>query len=421
MGEALNLLHRINLLSLPDEILLAILHVLELPELLAVRELCHKCLDLSHDRALWLNLLSRAHNDHIPLSFDPNLNLPSGLPTPEVETIVRSACRVAHQWPLPRSRTPVRPFGASGRSLMGLQIFLDKWLLAVYSEGYAYVWHIDSPTTAKEWVTVNMEYDNWSSYDACLENIMGQNSLVLAVTRALACAHCVTVSISSIVLTRWGHGQIPEILTTRSDDEVETWNGIFAIRFLGLNHLLVCKMRSVELHEIPNTLRSPPSPRSDHPIAPSVHRFPSTTFREFVFSEPCTADRNKIQMLAYDVLQGLFLYSIHLIADADLPELTVTLVAHPSPTPTGSRPSQNALGAVNPSSRGFVSALTLGPQGKRAIWVERNKGSVCREVIVWPGKVGDMSEMDGKAVFVSGPCGLRQDITHCAFGEISGI
>ncbi|KAF8880186.1 hypothetical protein BD779DRAFT_1549880 [Infundibulicybe gibba] len=459
-----------DLLSLPDEILLTILHVLELPELLIVRELCHKCLDLSREKALWLNLLSRAHQDHIPLPFGPHLNLPSGLLTSEVETIVRSASHVAHWWPLPRSRTPARLFGASRGSLMGLQIFLDKWLLAVYSEGYACVWHIDSPTTAKEWVTVTMEYINWSSYDACLGGIMDQNSIVLAVTqtlrpvtriyridlckpqissvnqtdnstphpqsvRAIDPTHefiAYTIPFFSIVLAQWGHDQLWEMLTTHSGDDAELWNGILAIRFIGSNHLLVCKMRSVELHEIPSSLRSPPSPRSDHHTTPLVHPFPSMTFRDLVFSDPCAMDRNRIEMLAYEVLQGLFLYSIRVTVDADLPELTVTLIATypmsmsplsetPSPTPTGSHPSQNIFGTGNLSSRGFVSALTLGPQGKRAVWVERKRGSVFREVIVWPGKVGDIEvEMDGKAIFVNGSYDLRQDITHCAFGEVSG-
>jgi hypothetical protein len=81
------------------------------------------------------------------------------------------------------------------------------------------------------------------------------------------------------------------------------------------------------------------------------------------------------------------------------------------------------LGAQAASSRGFVSAFSLGPQGKRAVWVERRRGSLIREVVVWAKEEGAWQDfghveaewegdigLDGKIVFSQGSYDLRGDL-----------
>ena len=82
------------------------------------------------------------------------------------------------------------------------------------------------------------------------------------------------------------------------------------------------------------------------------------------------------------------------------------------------------IGGQVASSRGFVSAFHLGPQGKRAVWVERRRGSLEREVFVW-AKGEDAHEvvdeklsrkgyigLEGKVVFMQGSYDLRSDLFH---------
>lgn len=81
------------------------------------------------------------------------------------------------------------------------------------------------------------------------------------------------------------------------------------------------------------------------------------------------------------------------------------------------------------TSRGFVSAFSLGPQGKRAVWVERRRGSLMREIVVWTKEEGAREDfvgggrnvgLEGRVVFSQGSYDLRVDLIHCALGEVSG-
>lgn len=167
------------------------------------------------------------------------------------------------------------------------------------------------------------------------------------------------------------------------------------------------------------------------------HTFKLSTFKDTSFSEcKVTLDASgettyEIAMLAYDIVHGLFQYRIELHIPAsnhDIARLTVThtglyllglqleravsiaststLITSPlthranihsppppltpeTPTPMQSHSQflQNlghlALGTSSATSRGFLSAFAMGAQGRRAVWVERKRGGVAREVQVW--------------------------------------
>lgn len=76
------------------------------------------------------------------------------------------------------------------------------------------------------------------------------------------------------------------------------------------------------------------------------------------------------------------------------------------------------------TSRGFVSAFSLGPQGKRAVWVERRRGSLMREIVVWTKEEGAREDfvgggrnvgLEGRVVFSQGSYDLRGDHSYFLF------
>ena len=62
-------------------------------------------------------------------------------PTSVIESTVISAQRTADAWPKPRSGVPTKiNREAVGATLMGLDIFLDRWLVVLYFEGAIYLY-----------------------------------------------------------------------------------------------------------------------------------------------------------------------------------------------------------------------------------------------------------------------------------------
>ncbi|KAL1668897.1 hypothetical protein GGF50DRAFT_123665 [Schizophyllum commune] len=411
-------------------------------------------------------------------------------------------------------------------------------------------------------------------------------------------------------------------ISTEREDLEELWNGIVAIRFVR-EHVLIVRARSVQVYANPllsgNPETSTTDPRASHhsprsqtdrpsrisrtsQVAPEPppcvqHAFAGNSFRQVSVSALTqrlgAPDTYDVQILANEVLQGLFLFDVTLvfperasghkqentplltIHDIPLPLLDVRLrgvyamsmstqqdlklprksgsalqkhltrqaMMHGGPPPlmrggrgrgsshpatSGSsrpllrggpaRPMMPPLAASSsihassagphhphqtPSSfaqpqqtpttlhqaaraesqyqivsaRGFVSAFALGPRARRAVWVERRRGSTLREIFAWDwresmvevtpadedatGSSGRAEEMDiddasqtgdaasegacsgyitsdaqhaphelaveapremtGAAVFTLESYDLRDDITHCTFSETEGI
>ncbi len=172
------------------------------------------------------------------------------------------------------------------------------------------------------------------------------------------------------------------------------------------------------------------TPQREFTVIPvAKHFFQNTTFRDIRISVPTTTYGDQVEMtfhiFAYDVLQGIFNYVIHFQTNTEQqqPLFTVKLLniyplgSHvvsqfarlfpdpdlytPSPTPTNE--TRSAFRQVNLSSRGFLSAYTIGPRAKRAVWIERVRGNTTREVQVW----SDVDQLkDGEVV--DGPPGEIQ-------------
>ncbi|KAF6743005.1 hypothetical protein DFP72DRAFT_935827 [Ephemerocybe angulata] len=289
--------------------------------------------------------------------------------------------------------------------------------------------------------------------------------------------HAIDPALDLLALSASSKVQLMNISDRRGDVVVpaypethdDLWNGINAARFMG-PYILVARTRTIELHHVFSAL-CPHGPRT-----PSLmHSFPMTTFKDVSFSD-CKAGPNSLEMtmLVYDIIQGLYQYRIevHNPAEDEVhPRLSVTQTGlYPlglplqasinlaprsesdssssptsppeTPTPTFSHTHflQNighlAHGTSAVQSRGFLSTFAMGPQGHRAMWVERRRGGVAREIQVWSRRRegaappsaawvyhfgADCEEMEKKVVYTINSFDLREDIICCAFSESRGI
>jgi hypothetical protein len=184
-------------------------------------------------------------------------------------------------------------------------------------------------------------------------------------------------------------------------------------------YILIFKTRSVELQHYAPILDP------NHFVLPTLKQYVSYNFRDVTFSR-CKESRSStddqlfsMTVFANDVIQGL--YQIHikltiphlnlsdvisepLAAPPVLPSLDLAITdiypltmlnVHPTlrhgpltPTPSFSLPQIPGASHVNGTgsmdiARGFLSAYAVGPQGTRAIWIERKRASTIREIQVW--------------------------------------
>lgn len=100
---------------------------------------------MTRNKIVWLNLLERIRGrGDTPLPsvvYDPVVPVVD-LASSTLESIVVSATRAFECWLLPREIGKPILHPASARSIKGLKIFLDTWLLIVYEDGFAYLWDI---------------------------------------------------------------------------------------------------------------------------------------------------------------------------------------------------------------------------------------------------------------------------------------
>ena len=176
-------------------------------------------------------------------------------------------------------------------------------------------------------------------------------------------------------------------------------------------YILIFKARSIELHNFMSVLY----PNHSQPSTwPSLKHFFSKNFRAISFSD-CSHTRNLISetdtytttLFAYDVIQGLFQYVVQLTLSSEPstlpPSLQVTLIrVYPLISSGRIADMETTMASTNPT-RGFISAHDIGPQGKRAVWIERGRSSTAREVQVWskePSLTGHLDSPSGTRVTV---------------------
>jgi len=101
----------------------------------------------TYERGLWRRILNEQADSlplplHIllPLHGDALLNNYSTL---VIESTVKNMRRIADAWPR-RRQGPLRrlPRERSGKTLLGLELFVDRWLLVIYGEGAVYLYDL---------------------------------------------------------------------------------------------------------------------------------------------------------------------------------------------------------------------------------------------------------------------------------------
>ncbi|KAH9893549.1 hypothetical protein C8Q73DRAFT_647401, partial [Cubamyces lactineus] len=213
------------------------------------------------------------------------------------------------------------------------------------------------------------------------------------------------------------------------------------------------------------------------PTLHSAIRYPDTSWSHL---EPTKVSTS---FLAFDVLRGLFHFSVSVTLppayaepqtsrEAPIPidvhisllsshNMAVPISSYPPHTDGTSTPSV-AVGTLSRSgfshgTRGFVSSCALGPTGRRGVWVERRRGAVRRVVycfdatVLTPNQTEDTLGVDdtatviesteeplsvvestsglverarainGHEVYEVNSYDLRDDITHIAFAEATGL
>lgn len=140
---------------------------------------------MTRDKSLWIHLLRVQEKIfHLPLDqwsgSTPSL---VDLPAADIEFRVRSANSIANAWPLPRKSNAVKLLPKSSESsILGLQVFLDRWLLSVYSEGLLYLWDLKYKKTGIRCASLDLGSKRWTSFTAALEP--GRTAIMIAVTSA---------------------------------------------------------------------------------------------------------------------------------------------------------------------------------------------------------------------------------------------
>ncbi|KDR67709.1 hypothetical protein GALMADRAFT_257992 [Galerina marginata CBS 339.88] len=535
--------------NVPPEILIMILTNLDSSDILRVRQTCRTLCKTSYDRVIWMSLLQE-QLAYLPMPpelariYHREDRLLQSYSTCTIESTVVKAQRTAAAWVMPRAVEPYKLKKEVGSNLMGLRMFLDRWLLALYSEGVVHLYDTQPQGKSRRDIegeiapvlraSLIQEMPNlWTSFAARMDP--SGETLVLALSCSLS-PHVVEIfeinfaslpqghmfltdafrlvrtinlpayylvqaidmverllfiSTQSVVeIINWSDEDYDladlqdhqrKVMRVRPEDLEGLWNGTVAVRPLGSSgYLLVFKTRCLEVHK---------SPSSNKPSPPPLKHGFFMTFREVSVSE-CSVSRStnsemetyEVTLFAYDVIQGLFHYTVRLSLplsrasevppslDVQLtgiyplalgivepasssasdsgPASSITYSANFSPTPTfththanhhgtSSTPRQTHGRGSDYASRGFLSAHSLGLQGKRAVWVERKRSSTVREVQVWcpePPSVspvyvsgrldgGDnqrVLEMKRRVVCSFSSYDLRDDITHCTLGEVNG-
>jgi hypothetical protein len=151
------------------------------------------------------------------------------------------------------------------------------------------------------------------------------------------------------------------------------FNGVIALHLLG-SHVLSIHAHTIELHLCDDAFRPQPiRPLKYHLPFPLHHR--SVSVSDVVPVPTQIQDRRwKFNLLAYDGHSlAYYTVAIELPGATDAtPAMDVTLIGEVRPPPTRLQPLTR--------SPWFVSAHALGPQGIRAMWVDRDNLTMTRHV-----------------------------------------
>ncbi|EKM82030.1 hypothetical protein AGABI1DRAFT_126380 [Agaricus bisporus var. burnettii JB137-S8] len=470
-------------IELPPEILLGIVALLELTDIARIRQSCRRLRDVAQDRTVWS---SRLAQQRLLYPVPPWFTFSGTSPVVDIENAVVSTHRVAQAWPR-RRREPFKVKPTMGTMLIALEMFLDRWLLLVYGDGSLHLWDtafesLDSDSRYKVcaelidktadisqpvWVTCSAQVSDdgqklivllngpsrhafCSVYEVALRPNASFQLIARGRVSTSAISRTTSIVDNIIILSRGSKIILVDISENpRRDPRRESlWNGAIEIRVFD-RYLFAFKARCIEVHNMDDLLASTETKITLTPISESIFR--SVTFRDAKYSTPTITFDNgqleiKFEAFANDVLAGLFHYEIHFQRRETHPPIFDVTLLHiypladhvvnkhwlpltpelitPSPTPTNEY--ANAFRPTNLSAKGFLTTFTIGSNAKRAVWVERVRGSTVREIHVWENSsvFGDRDlngEIESYPVYTIASLDLREDVTRCALSESTGL
>ncbi|KAJ8691333.1 hypothetical protein PTI98_010916 [Pleurotus ostreatus] len=463
---------------------------------------------LTRDRTIWLHLFQSIKKSQQPL---PQLisTYEDDLSVEDLELIVHSTQSTANLWARPRLPRPLIYNHLEASTVVSLDFFLDRWLLSIHLEGLVYLWDSSARGSPSPILNFSLNSRGWdistSQYDvkshSIISVISAQDGLHFRIYRiplpksveeqpgpaellrsfegrrqfllkTIDADRSLTVFVRSnrVKVVYWGDfdGSSPlsqaeaprmaRLSIAYNDTTEDLLDGLVTVRIFG-PYLLAFRVRSLGVYALP--LRQGDA---DHLLY--KHMFSLNAFKNIcistveIVSETAEPFDLRIQFtfLAYDVLQGLFMYEVCIRATSDYsitPMVDLTLIgvyplahiinamtpptmAHLAPYPTSSpntspsrgaptpTPTQTSFGySVSQAARGFISSYALGTQGRRAIWIERSRGSTTRDFIVWSKAIDPLEqprtiEIMRRVIHTIGSYDLRDDVTCCALAEASG-
>ncbi|KAI0917874.1 hypothetical protein AcV5_002701 [Taiwanofungus camphoratus] len=350
-----------TLITIPGEIFLQIASLLDVADVISLRKTCTIIYHLTHDRSLWSSLL-QCQQYQLPLPASAVRDIPAfiaSLSSEELEHLVISNDLTDRTWLLPRhppislnlspccsvqSQYKVEDGGT--KTILLIEVFLDRWLLSVSHERLVEVWDLHPGASwTNKWRDGNIPptlhisrrlpgTSMFLSCTACLNE--DDNTLILAVTSNFECTfiriqppksdnseHPLEAQLEIVVvvptpapmlvvravyppaklaffsysdsyflinwetLTNW-------IVDVPDREEEELWNGVIGARFLTAHHIICVRAHTVELCTLlPKVTSGPPlsdsksSATSTHIEAQVLtHPLSSTTFRGASCSAP---------------------------------------------------------------------------------------------------------------------------------------
>ncbi|KAG2138751.1 hypothetical protein BD769DRAFT_1432756 [Suillus cothurnatus] len=460
--------------NLPVELQLQIVTFLDMEMILSLRKTCTSFSRLTHDRSLWLSLISRmSYILPRPLSESEIATLS----TLQLERLIKTAMHVEQMWLLPRKdsflvqeRCNSDDIENSIPRVRYLAFVSDHYLLSLGSEGKINLWKINdvfAPFTAEVFVTfasstwypcayhlnaagsilaialthvelvaarvltISLDIDGSSESGPPLLVIQGEFSIfppqvIRAIDADLELALLSNTALSFEVVN-W-RTKAHTTIALRANDLGDLWNGITAMRICG-PYILVFRMHTVEA--FPHTM----------------------TYRRVSLTKTtCIKDDESeiygLSALANDLFHGIFHFYVKLTVGA-LPSLSVL--------PLGVRPMAVASPQFNTApllpplappvpfgivqdTRTFVSAWALGDYGRRGIWVTRSRTSMIRTVVAFTNPPDVSNTLEGTRVWsndslqasvdsegtrlINGQAvhdiPLQDDITVCAVSDTTG-
>ncbi|TDL26891.1 hypothetical protein BD410DRAFT_782982 [Rickenella mellea] len=441
------------LASFPDEILLLLMGVSEIPAILAMRLTCRRLCIITQDLTLWTNIAKYQFASY-PMGriertnkwlFSQDLN--------SLENLTIRAYRLHEAWLQPRE-APLLHLTKIHKdfSIVSMDVFNDRWLVTSSQSGtfslsdlkasngdylcgdlslnplFASTWFacVTRLSNSGEYVTLVATCNDPLSTTAVIVFALERHSQPACVSllalfeapfpsriRDVGTGSAATVAMfsrsSKVDIYDWRSKARTTLQTQEDELDESLWNGVIAVRLCG-RYLLCVKCESIELYACPpfraTTELIHAQEQTDHEKPLGLHRFSDRRFHDASFSEYREAD-GTITILLLDVLHGLYLYRVRIEPHFRLFPLGKFLLG---------------------PDKGFVSTFTLGPEGKRGIWVERWRANTQRTVYAFSTPLrpyddpedGDTVNLTAIPVYAVKSYDLRDDLTTCALSEPSG-